>query len=635
MTILLFIILAPIFFTLLIIYWPKFKTESGIKYESYPTTRWSHGSFPNPDSVIRGYFWSPISKLDGFKYDSNGKNSVFIDTFKMDKDFVKKSRIPGFLKNKYESFSVGFNPLRMTQSLLFIGKMGSGKTEILFNFLNQKFYNRAVIHQVKAGDFVEPYYRERFDIILNPYEKRAHLWDVMSESEGVIKTFFENYMNAVMGDKKDFFSAAANRKYNETMQKIKIQYKDATSSQKWMMFIKAIKDLFQEMETGDQNSSKDVGSTMEQVIEPLEIMAWQMQQKDVKSFTINDFFKKDGQTKLFLDNNPEFEKALTPLFSAFLAALSQVQTSRPDTKEDFSLYAIDEYLSLAATMDDASKKRLHTLIRSKGGILMSFIQYVPKDDKKLQQMLTSSSFAWFIFSVIEEETINLIQKTIGQVEYTYTDESRSGDKSTYSQKEGKKDLISNDILNGLASEFAHLVYIPNDKILYKGYTPQAYVPSRNKKFISRDLTPFYELKYSGELDEIIDVSTLKFEDIFKQKKMTKLDEYKMYKKYLKYKKDGKEEEFKEKEVEPQLKKQKIDFELMFEKFMPKDQVVNNKMKLYTPEERFELMTQWNKISDDDPGAQLKFLEEYDLFGAVPGIFDFKDQENLSSLIDDF
>ncbi len=617
----LLLILIPTAGVAIITLWPRFQEESGIKFESYPTTRWSHGSFANPNYVTRGYFWTPVKELQKFFYSEKGKNFVYVDNFKIDEEFAFKSRIPFFLKKKYNETKIGFDPLKMTQSLLFIGKMGSGKTEILFNFLNQKFYNRAVIHQVKAGDFVEPYYREGFDFILNPYDQRAHLWDVMSESEGVIQTFFENYMNAVMGDKKDFFSAAANRKYNENMQKIKIQYKDKTSKERWKMFIKSIKDLFEEMETGDQNSSKDVGSTMQQVVEPLEIMAWQMQHKDTKSFVIADFFEKKDQCKLILDNNSEFEKALTPLFSAFLAALSQVQTSRPDTKTDFTLYAIDEYLSLAATMDDSSKKRLHTLIRSKGGILMSFVQYVPKDDKKLQQMLTSSSFAWFIFSVIEEETINLIQKTIGQVEYTFTDESKSKDSVTVSQKESKRDLISLEMLNGLAAEFAHLVYIPNEKILYKGYTPQAYVPCRNEKVIKRDLTPFYEIKYGGDIEGVEDSESVSFDDLFKKKKMSKLDEYKMYKKYLLYKKEGKEEEFKEKEVTPELKKKKINFKLQFEKFMKNDQVISNKMKLFTATERFELMQKWNEIPDSDPEAQFEFLEKNELFGAVPGIFE--------------
>src|SRR3990167_9956026 len=127
-------------------------------------------------------------------------------------------------------------------------------------------------------------------------------------------------------------------------------------------------------------------------------------------------------------------------------------------------------------MDEASKKRLHTLIRSKGGILMPAIQYIPMDDKKLQQLLTSSAFAWIYFSVIEEETIKLFKDAIGETEYTYseTNESRGkGGKSTStSTKHERTNIIFNELLNGLGDKFEHIVFIPNHKVIYKGYTPQ-------------------------------------------------------------------------------------------------------------------------------------------------------------------
>jgi len=639
MTIFFIAIFSPILLFLAILYWPKRLVEQGIEFVSYPTSKYSHASFANPDKPIRGYTFSTTSDLKKIKYEPNGKNRVFVDVFRMDKEFRSKSRIPHFLVNRYQNFEVGFDPLKMTEALLLIGKMGSGKTEILFNFLNQDFYNRAIIHQVKSGDFVAPYYREGFDIILNPYDLRGQLWDVMSEDEGIIKTFFQNYMNAIMGDKKDFFSAAANRLYNEAMTKIKIRYENESSSVKWHLFIKAIKDLFVEMETGDQNSNKDVGSTMQQVIESLEIMAWQMQDPRQKKFTIKEFFAKKDRCKLILDNNAEYEQALTPLFSAFLACLTQVQLAQPDTKQDFTLYAIDEYLSLAKTMDESSKKRLHTLIRSKGGILMAFIQYVPKDNQSLQQLLTSSAYAWFIFSVIEEQTIELIKKTISQVEYVFTDENRNSKGSSYSTKEAKRDVLSNDILNSLAKEYAHIVYLPNEKLLFKGYTPQAYVPKRNEYIIKRDLKPFYAMKYASE-EEQIDISSLKFEDLFKaKKKLSKLEEYKLYKKYQESVKNGNVADFKKEEIAKEFQTKNIDFELMFEKYIPKDKVISSKMKLLTPLERFKLKEEWNSFDESDAAGQLAFLEKHDLFGAVPNIFNIDESQlavnDIKDMADDF
>jgi len=630
-----FIFLLP----LIVIFYPRYKIIQGYLFSSYPVHKNSFGSFANPINVKKGYTWTNSFKL--FKKFNNDKNTVFIDQFRFDEDYAYQAKIPSFLKNYVERQSIHFSPLQMTQGILLVGKMGSGKSEAYHKILQQDFYNRAVIHETKVGDFTEPYFRKRVDILFSPYDERTSLWDVMSEDEGTVKTFFENYMNAIQGDKKDFFSAAANRKYNETAQKIRSKYKNESSHIKWKLFIKAIKELLEESASKDQNSVKDVASTMEAVLEPLEIMAWMMQNPKQKKFVIRDFFNKKMQCKLILGNNPEYEKSLSPLFSAFTAALSQIHTSMPDSKTDFTLYALDEYLTFASTMDDASKKRLHTLIRSKGGILIPGIQYVPKDDKKLQQMLTSSAFAWIYFSSIEEETISLLKKTIGETEYYYEDVSESWNKGkkskSYSTKNEKTSLISNDILNNLGEKFEHITYLPNMKMLYKGYTPQVELKPRAKKTVPKDLTAFYEMRY--QVDDVQDENLdFDFADLFKQKKLSALDEFRAFKRFEKSRIQGEDgiKEFVNKEL-PELKNKKIaeiDFELMFKKYLPDNKIVDSKMKVLTIDERFELSQQWNSINKENHQAQLDFIEEHQLWGAIPTIFDFS-QDEISDLQNDF
>lgn len=609
-------------------YFLKSKEENGYIFTKFPIAHPnSFGSLPNPKNVKRGYIWTPVSKLKR-EFKANDKNTVFIDHFRFDENYIKDSSMNIFVKKSAEKTSLFYNSLKLTQGLLLIGKMGAGKTELYFSVLNQKFYNRAIIHQVKAGDFSSVFLRKR-DILFSPYDQRGYMWDVMSESEGIIKTFFEIYSNALMGDKKDFFSATSQRLYNEMAQKIKTQYKNKTSSQKWLLFIKTIKDLFEEMDSGSQNSKKDVKGTMESMIEPLEIMAWKMQNPKQKSFIIKDYFKKKNQTKLILDNISEFEKALTPLYSAFLSCVSQVHTSLPDTKTDFTLYALDEYLSLATIMDEPSKKRLHTLIRSKGGILMPAVQYIPKDDKKLQQMLTSSAYAWIYFSVIDDETIDLFKKTIGEVEYSYQEEnisySKNSKNKSFSTKNCKDFVIYNELINGLGENFEHLVYLPNHKMLYKGYTPQVELKTIAKKYIPIDLQPFYDMKYKS--DNLIDdqeLRNLTFADLFKEKPLSKLEEYKLFKKFEKAKKENKTESFaKDNNLV------NVNFELLFQDYIPNDKVIDSKMKILSVEERFELMQQWQAIDSNDHEAQIKFIEEHSLWGACPQIF-----ENLGNNLED-
>lgn len=600
------------------------KKENGFVYARFPFAhKNAGGSLPNPLDVKRGYIWTPLSVLKNL-FSKNLKNYVFIDNFRFDEEYVHKSGMNGFYRKSAEKTEIYLDPLKMTQGMLLIGKMGSGKTEFYFNILSQKFYNRAVIHQVKAGDFAESLLGKN-DMLFSPYDKRGYLWDVMSENEGIIKTFFENYANSVMGDKKDFFSASSQRLYNELAQKIRTKYRDESSATKWLLLIKSIKDLFAEMDSGTQKSKQDVKSTMEVMLEPLEIMAFKMQNPKQKSFIIKDFFQRKNQCKLIMDNIPEHEKSLTPLFTAFTACMSQVHTSMPDSKTDFTLYALDEYLSFAQIMDEASKKRLHTLIRSKGGILMPAVQYIPKDDKKLQQLLTSSAFAWIYFSVIEEETIKLFKDAIGETEYTYTETNESrgkGGKSTStSTKHERTNIIFNELLNGLGDRFEHIVFIPNHKVIYKGYTPQANLKKVAQKTVPADLTEFYAIKYKNLNAAEEDIKNLTFADLFKEKPLSKLEEFKLFKKFEKAK--GKEDELKNFKTENKL--EQVNLEHLFQKYMQDGQILKNKMKLFTLDERVELNGKWQRVQGDAE-QELQFIEKYDLFGALPAFFEFNGEE---------
>ena len=617
-------------FLAIMYYLTKTTKKNGFIYAKFPniSTNRAGGSFANPQDVKRGYQWTAVSELKKLFRKSDDK--VYIDNFRVDDDFSKESGMSKLYRKSAEKTEIYFDPLKMTQGILLVGKMGAGKTEFYFNILKQKFYSRVVIHQVKAGDFVETLLRKR-DMLFSPYDERGYLWDVMSENEGIIKTFFENYSNAVQGDKKDFFSAASMRLYNEMAQKIRTQYTDASSAEKWMLLIKAVKDLFAEMESGTQNSKKDIKGTMEAILEPLEIMAWKIQDPKQKKFVIKDFFNKKNQTRLILDSIPEYEKSLTPLFAAFTACMSQVHTSLPDTKTDFTLYALDEYLSFAQIMDEPSKKRLHTLIRSKGGILMPAVQYIPKDDKKLQQLLTSSAYAWVYFSVIEDETINLLKNSIGETEYTYQDVNESyqkgGKSKSYTTKQDKYHIINNHLLNGLGDKYEHITYIPNNQVVYKGYTPQADLKPIAAKQVEADLSGFYAIKYSNENEPKADLKNLTFADLFKAKPLTKVEEFRLWKKF-ELARDKGEDAIKSFKKDNKL--EVVNLEFLFQKYMEDKQVIQNKMKSYSPSERFELFQEYNAVKGDDE-KEIAFIEQHDLFGALPSFFKF-DDEQLGDLI---
>ena len=612
-------------------YFFNFKTINGYVYARFPVAHSNtFGSLANPRDIKRGYKWTDVFSL-AKKFKKSDKNRVYLDNFRFDEDYVKKSKIPKMMQKIAKNKEFYFDPVKMRESVLLVGKMGSGKTEMYFSILSQKFYNRAIIHQVKAGDFASVFLRKR-DILFSPYDERGYLWDVMSENEGILKTFFENYANAIMGDKKDFFSAAANRLYNELAQKIRTAHADKSKDKKWLYFIKAVKDLFVEMDSGSQNSKRDVKETMKAIIEPLEIMAFKMQNPNQKTFTIKEFFKKKNQTRLILDNLPDNEKSLTPLFSAFISCVAQVHSSLPNSTTDLTLYALDEYLSFAKIMDESAKKTLHTAIRSKGGIMMPAVQYIPQKDKELQQLLTSSNYMIVYFSVIDTETIELLKKTIGEVEYSYEDESTNGKNKSYSTKIAKDFVIYNELVNGLGEKYEHIMYLPNHKMLYKGYTPQVHLRKIAEEHIPADLTDFYQIKHKNEKNNEDELKNLTFEDLFQENPLSELEKYKLFKKFEYAKKVG---EYEVKNFTKDNNLVEVNLEFLFKKYMVDNQKLKNKMKMLTKSERFKLKMEWDKLQGDRE-KELEFIKEHDLFGALPSLFEIEleDQQEFISEAED-
>ncbi len=606
--------------------------ENGFVYSRWPEGPHSFGSLANPLTHKRGYVWTP-AKILAKELREETEATVFLDEFRFDGDFAKKSKMLKRMIKSYQKQKHYLKPLWLTQSMLLVGKMGSGKTEMYFNLLAQKFYNRAVIHQTKAGDFLEKFFNPKNDILFSPYDTRGAQWDVLAENEGIINTFFEVYMNGVMGDKKDYFSATAQRLYNETLQKVKVKYRDYDSPTRWKLFIRDLKNMFAEMTSASQKSKQDVVGTMESMIEPLEIMAWKMQNPRQKRFTIRDFFARKDQCKLILDNLPEYEKALTPLFSAFIAAMSQIHATLPNTKTDFTFYALDEYLSLLKFLDEGSIHRLHTLLRSKGAIMCPGVQYIPMHDKKLKQALTSSAFAWIYFSVIDEDTIKLLKDTVGETEYTYEEENRSKDSrgkesKNFSIQAQKTHLISNDLLNGLGEEYNHITYMPTKKLLYVGYTPQVDLPTIAAATKPVDLTPFYELKYKGDgkVESQEELDSLSFGDLFKIRPLSKIEKIKMWNKFEKAKKekgDAGIQEFAKKE-----NLQEVDLEMLFKDFMKDEQKIANFMRMYTLLDRIKIQDEYNDAGDE--AKQLEIINKYDLWGALPSFWPAPTQEEVDA-----
>lgn len=609
-------------------YFDRHHSEQGFLFYRHPllAPKGTFGSAPNPKNIMQGYAWIDFRNLiNKFK---SAKNTVYLNSFRFFDHFVEKSKISESTKKKIEKTEIYLNPYKLTQGVVIFGATGTGKSEEYYSLLVQKWYRRALIHDIKQ-DFIKRLYRKNRDIIYNGgLDKRSHVWDFLNEEIPVQQAFFANLLSALIGEKKDYFSQAAEKKFSDTAKALTSIYAHETTEKKWTLFLTAIKDLISDMEKGESKSDGDVSKTMDQILEIFEMSAYFIIKQKRKTFLIKDFFQKDKQAKLFLSNVEAYRKALNPIFTGFIAAFTMVHASLDSyaaSKGNYTAYILDEYLGFLPYLDADTVERIHLRLRSFGCCPISGLQKLP-EKKELQDTLLSSNYLILYFGGASKDVVASFSDKIKQTDYWYEEmnisiDSKGKKSRSYSKQQKSMTLFSNDMMHGLGDKFEHIAFFPLLSIIYKGYTKKIDLEEKIEGLIPTDTSEFYKLKFKDFT--VREVQS--FEEIFEtQKKLSKIEEWKLYKKFEKAKKEGANlEEFKKTENIA------VDLELLFKKYMLDETVLKNKMKMFTVDERFELKKEWDKIEDD--AEQIEFIEQHGLFGALPAFFEFESQEERLEL----
>jgi len=446
------------------------------------------GSFPNPKGLLAGFKWTSWQAL-------NDKKPIFLDRIFFSDNIVEKLKEKGQYKKAIQKRST-LDVIDTTKTVVAIGGMGSGKTEFFNSLLVQndkkQFWNRAIINDVK-GDFVEKFYNPDRDILFNIFDQRGKTWDIWREIKqfpAIMESFFEGMVMSG-SDKADFFTTSAKKTLSDIAFKIGFD-PSIPDHEKWDQFLAGVESW--KKEQGDSKSGADIGRTIDTVMDIIELMAYRA--KDSGSFTISEYLSSN-EVRLFLLNNPAYDEKLKPLFNGFANALLRIFLSRPDTKSDFTMFLFDEILTFNIKL---LKNALVTL-RSKGGCLFMGMQFIPKHDKEIQQLLDNSRHATLLFKISDQETLDHVQKMFGEVQYekerTTTSVSQSqgggrgieaigslGSNTSYSySKDDKKDQIVTNALLASLPDYHHLTYIAENKgIFYAGYTDLVPTKQLNTNF---------------------------------------------------------------------------------------------------------------------------------------------------------
>lgn len=481
-------------------------------------------SFLNPKEIIDGNKWTDFNTL---LKELNGQ--VYVNNFRLIQD--REKRISKNIET-IENVDLKFKLKDFTKTLLAIGKMGSGKTEFFLNLVNENKdfskFKREIYHDVK-GDFTSKLFRTEKDFILNLFDNRGLNWDFwkdISVNETIALSFCTNLIVAKSNEKdeekKDYWASKASELLTEIFMKIHFTYRDSkTSDEKWDLFFEMLSEY--EKETLDNNTKKSVFESVNLAIEYLKLMAFDTKTKD-NPFSIYEWVNK-RDTRLFLLNNADYSDKLSPYFSGFLSSLFQALLSKSDIKDDdldLSLILLDEYLSLSFSKDIRTK--VLTQIRSKGGCLVLGVQFIDVKDVKHKQLMSSSTYAKFLFNVGDDETIKIFTQGYGNVEYEKTKISTSHNKNkgnvslsgtigslggngsgnsasstststSISVEDKKTQFLSPELIRGIKN-YQHLTLIDEKQLYYMGYTKTADFKVVHEHFVKRDMSKFYEWYYN-------------------------------------------------------------------------------------------------------------------------------------------
>jgi len=244
--------------------------------------------------------------------------------------------------------------------------------------------------------------------------------------------FIINLYESVAGSEKDFFSGRAKQLSAEWMKEVFFETDNNVDA--WEMFFGRIKAYEIELEKTDDKTKSSILQTIKIVTEILSIMKYQIVVEKRKIFCINDFiYNKDAQ--LFMVNSRQYESKLTPYISGLWGAINAAMMGKEDTKEHLILHVMDEFLTMK--LDDATRKSLLTLTRSKGGCNVISQQYLPKDEKLIQD-LDSSRYALITFNINDDFTIEKVAKKLSEVELlTATTAIRDEDEDKDMQVQGQ------------------------------------------------------------------------------------------------------------------------------------------------------------------------------------------------------
>lgn len=383
-----------------------------------------------------------------------------------------KKRIKLQSSSRASPIKIGGIPMiKGTESrhIIISGGTGTGKTNCMRSILKQiREQKQPAIIVDTTGEFVEKYYREGKDIILNPYDERSADWHpwIECEQDYDFDSLSQSLIPPSNHDAEDFWRRSATTVLSATLKKLK--NKKMTSDLVEWILTKNLKELCHFLEgtkaasvidASSEKTAASVRSVCSSFLSCLDSL------KDTeKPFSIKKWTEEEKDDSwLFLHCKPEQRVNVRPLLSCWFSIATNNLLRKNTSLDRRVWFVVDELRSLQKLPD------LETFCveaRKYGGCGMFSIQspsqLVDIYGRSKTETILGNCQTKIVFSESEPKTANLISEFFGEIE---VEEAQKGisfgandvrDGVSISQTLRKKPLVSASQILGLETNEAFL-----------------------------------------------------------------------------------------------------------------------------------------------------------------------------------
>lgn len=394
--------------------------------------------------------------------------------------------------------SVGIPDNLLARNLAFLGGMGTGKSQAVFNFLDAARPSvKAVIYDV-TGDFVERFYDpSRGDVILNPFDERCAPWSIFSDLRTEIDytTVSQYFVHKSSSEANPIFVDAGRLLLEDVLKLVQLEpgLKRTMGEVAKIILTKPLDELAALVRKHGLPSSGSLNPDNPKTSESVRFtLASQIALRFFKlfdsldaGFSVRNFIESDSKGWLFITSHPEQHAVIRPFAAAWLElALLAAMGGRPINRTRV-IFSIDELASLPNLhaleigMTQGRKFGVCTALGFQNEAQLEVIY-----GKEMARVLLSNAQTKVVFRTEDADSAKSLAETLGKQEIDEASEGMSfgiessRDSSQISRRRAELSVVLPSEIQTLPDLTAFLKVAGNFPIA------RVCIPYKNREFIA-------------------------------------------------------------------------------------------------------------------------------------------------------